>query len=154
MTTIESDFKRLVQNAKDYNEPESLIYEDAEKIRKLVFNFMKQNNLAYREDSNYSSFPTPLPKAGSGPSQNGVKSTSPDQANDKSKRSSTARASEQPDKKPSVAPSATTGDGEGDVDGDEDGGEAGGVDLDLTGKTFQEAQQMMISHLLHYTDDE
>lgn len=152
VSTIESDFKRLVQNAKDFNDPGSLIYEDAERIRKLVFNFMKQNNPAYKENPNYSAFPTPIPQPSSTALQNGKRETESEdeplpksrQASEKPKRAGT----EQSDRKSSAAPSAT----DPDADGEEDG-EAMEVDLDFTGKTFQEAQQLIINHLLHYTDE-
>lgn len=152
VTTIESDLKRLVQNAKDYNDPNSVIYDDAEKIRKNVSNFMKQHNPAYKVEG-YSAFATPIPNARATVKLlNGA--TDQSESTDKPKRPAVSRVSEQPDRKASVAPSATTGDAEvdGDAYDDEDG--AGGVDIDLTGKTFQEAQQMILSHLLHYTDEE
>lgn len=162
VTTVESDFKRLIQNAKDFNDPKSEIYEDAERIRKLVFNFMKVHNPAYKEDSKYSAFPTALPKAGSVPEQNGVKDEESEdgapearESTAKSKQAATAvaRSSQQPDRKASAAPSGTTGevDGEGE---EEDEGDPSGENIDLTGKTFQEAQQMIIAYLLRYVDDE
>lgn len=47
VSDIEADAKRMIQNAKDYNEPASDIYLNAERMRKITFNFMKQNNPAY-----------------------------------------------------------------------------------------------------------
>ena len=152
VTTLESDLKRMVQNAKDYNDPDSQIYDDAEKIRKLVFNFMKVNNPAYREDPKYQAFPTPIPKTGAAPVPNGTREDSEVHASEsrpaseKPKRPGTAKSSEQPDRKSSIAPSGTTGDDDG--DGED------GADLDFTGKTFQEAQQSIVAHLLRYTDEE
>ncbi|KAK4550171.1 hypothetical protein LTR36_003138 [Oleoguttula mirabilis] len=156
MTTLESDFKRMVQNAKDYNAPKSDIYEDAERVRKLVYNWMKLKNPAYTEDPNYASFPTPIPQGNGAPAENGAPEDAEDdteppqampQAIEPPKRATAPKSSEAPsDRKVSVAPSATTGDGE-------DGVEAGG-DLDFMGLSFQEAQQKMVSHLLHNTDDE
>ena len=60
MTTLESDLKRLVSNAKSYNERNSEVFSDAEKIRKMVSNHMTKVNPAYRDPS-YQSFPTPIP---------------------------------------------------------------------------------------------
>lgn len=156
VSTIESDLRRLVQNAKDFNDPDSVIYEDAERIRKLVFNFMKQNNPAYKDEPGYSGFPTPIPKAEApAPKQNGAKKEqslpvedASRQASEKPKRAGT----EQSDRKSSMAPSASaTGGDEGDDDDDE---HERGVDLDFSGKTFQEAQQLIIRHMLEYTDEE
>ena len=156
MTTLESDFKRLVQNAKDYNAAKSDIYEDAERIRKLVYNYMKVHNPQYTEDPDYASFPTPLPQENGvavekGSREQDIKEVGDGlqarQSSERPKRSIPPQASEPPsDRKLSIAASATTGDGEEDV-------QTGG-DLDFSGLTFQEAQQKMIVHLLHYTDDE
>ena len=60
LTTLESDLKRLVSNAKSYNERNSEVFSDAEKIRKMVSNHMTKVNPAYR-DPDYQSFPTPIP---------------------------------------------------------------------------------------------
>lgn len=156
VTTLESDLKRLIQNAKDFNDPKSEIFEDAERIRKLVFNFMKVNNPAYKENSKYSAFPTPLPEEQAAPIQNGLAKASSESVRDrrgssvKAKAPTPARAFEQPGTRSSMAPSAATGEDEADEDGDE----AGAENLDLTGKSFQEAQQAIISYLLRHSDDE
>ncbi|MCJ1405326.1 hypothetical protein MMC11_008553 [Xylographa trunciseda] len=60
LTTLESDLKRLVSNAKSYNERNSEVFSDAEKIRKMVSNHMTKVNPAYK-DPTYQSFPTPIP---------------------------------------------------------------------------------------------
>ncbi len=58
---LESDLKRMVQNAKDYNNSKSSIFEDAERMRKALSNFMPKHNPAYlRED--YRAYPTPIPQ--------------------------------------------------------------------------------------------
>ncbi len=160
MTTLESDLKRLVHNAKEYNAPKSDIYEDAERIRKLVFNYMKQNNPQYSQDPNYTSFPTPIPHTNGGAVQNGTMKEEEDEDVDELQSDPVARDSEQPrnsagtavkvseprsDRKQSLAPSATTG--------AEDGG-GGGEALVLDGLSFQDAQQRIVSYLLHYTDEE
>lgn len=146
VTEIESDFKRMVQNAKDYNTSGSEIFEDAERIRKLVYNYMKVNNPAYTTDPNYTSFATPIPQNGAsavnGNAMNGRSSATPAQQ----RKSTAAASSEPPDRKASVAPSATTGDA-----GDWGENESG---VDFAGKSFQQAQQMIIRELLEYTDDE
>jgi hypothetical protein len=60
MTTLESDFKRMVSNAKHFNEKTSEIHSDAEKIRKMISMQMSKLNPAYR-DPDYVAFPTPIP---------------------------------------------------------------------------------------------
>nr|POE49522.1 isoform 6 of protein polybromo-1 [Quercus suber] len=151
LTTLESDLKRLVQNAKDYNAPKSDIYEDAERIRKLVYNFMKVHNPAYRQDPNYVSFPTAIPEVNGHAHTNGTQDDHqtddvPEAAGtDSSELVAPLKSSEPPsERKESVAPSATTG--------DDDGGD--GSETDFTGKTFQQAQQLLITELLKYTDAE
>ena len=163
VSAIESDLKRMVQNAKEFNDSKSVIYEDAERIRKLVFNFMKVNNPEYKENPGYSATPTEIPASAGGPVQNGRPSVkreseaaepAPASIKIKTKQSSVGRSSEQ-DRKSSVAPSAATRDDdvEDDNDGDDDDA-AAGENIEFTGKSFQEAQQAMISFFLHYTDEE
>ncbi|KAH0848398.1 hypothetical protein FOPE_02212 [Fonsecaea pedrosoi] len=61
LEALESDLKRMVQNAKDYNNSRSSIFEDAERIRKALSNFMPKHNPAYlRQD--YRAYPTPIPQ--------------------------------------------------------------------------------------------
>lgn len=57
---LESDLKRMVQNAKDYNNSRSAIFEDAERIRKALSNFMPKHNPAYMRPD-YRAYPTPIP---------------------------------------------------------------------------------------------
>ncbi|KAL2005009.1 hypothetical protein VTN00DRAFT_2859 [Thermoascus crustaceus] len=60
VTALESDLKRMVSNAKFYNEKSSLIFADAERIRKILSNNMPKINPAYK-DPKYVAFPTPIP---------------------------------------------------------------------------------------------
>jgi hypothetical protein len=59
MEKLESDLKRLVQNAKEFNSTKSEVYEDAERIRKALSNFMPKHNPAYLDPA-YRAYPTPL----------------------------------------------------------------------------------------------
>ena len=61
MTPVESDLRRMVGNAKSFNEKSSEIFSDAEKIRKALVAFMTQNNPAYKT-GNYVPAPTPVPE--------------------------------------------------------------------------------------------
>lgn len=60
MTDLEQDLKRMVQNAKDYNSSKSEVFDDAERIRKALSNFMPKHNPAYL-DPEYRAVPTPIP---------------------------------------------------------------------------------------------
>ena len=147
VTEIESDFKRMVQNAKDYNSTGSEIYEDAERIRKLVYNYMKTHNPAYTENSNYASFPTPIPKPGEkkingatdGHGVNGRTSATP-------ARSSKAKASS-----PSEPPNGKSSVG---VDAANDDAAEHESGVNFTGLSFQDAQFAIIDALLKTTDEE
>ncbi|KAK5109818.1 hypothetical protein LTR62_006551 [Meristemomyces frigidus] len=153
MTALESDFKRLIQNAKSYNDPKSEIYENAERIRKLVYNYMKINNPQYTQDPNYISYPTPVPGENGGPVQNGSYVNGEDEVDSKpanlqeseKPQRAVSKTSEPPvNRKVSLAPSG----------GEEDDVYTGGNALDLTGMSFQDAQQNILSFLLHFTDSE
>ena len=61
MEQLEADLKRMVQNAKDYNSSKSAIFEDAERIRKALSNYMPKHNPAYLR-SEYRAYPTPIPQ--------------------------------------------------------------------------------------------
>ena len=61
MTALEGDLKRMVQNAKDYNDSRSEVFADAERIRKALSNFMPKHNPAYA-DPDYRAVPTPIPQ--------------------------------------------------------------------------------------------
>lgn len=147
VTEIESDFKRMVQNAKDYNSTGSEIYEDAERIRKLVYNYMKSHNPAYTENPNYASFPTPLPKAGEKQNNgaadkhgaNGRTSATPA----RNAKTKAPGSSEPPDRKSSVAADAANGDSAEHESG-----------VNFSGLSFQDAQFAIIDALLKTTDEE
>jgi hypothetical protein len=62
LTALESDIKRMVQNAKDYNDSRSEVFADAERIRKALSNFMPRHNPAY-QDPEYKAIPTPIPQS-------------------------------------------------------------------------------------------
>ena len=51
----------MIGNAKSFNEKNSQIFSDAEKVRKAVSNFMVENNPAY-QTGDYKPFPTPIPE--------------------------------------------------------------------------------------------
>jgi hypothetical protein len=55
----------MVQNAKDYNSTKSLIFEDAERMRKALSNYMPKHNPAYMREG-YRPYPTPIPSSAPG----------------------------------------------------------------------------------------
>jgi hypothetical protein len=139
LSTVESDIKRMVSNAKQYNDDKSTVYQDAERIRKALSNFMTKHNPAYK-DPNYVAVPTPIP----GHNDDATASSAP----------STREPSEQPrkitislkanrDRKSSAAPPAASSPAIVQDDSDP---------ADFTGKTFQQAQEHIINGLISYTD--
>ena len=68
---LESYFKRMIANAKDYNQRGSEVYDDSERLRKALSNVMVKINPAY-QNPGYSAYPTPLPSD----SKSGSKSVS------------------------------------------------------------------------------
>ncbi|KAM5467187.1 hypothetical protein MferCBS49748_004118 [Microsporum ferrugineum] len=60
LTSVEADLRRMVANAKFYNEKSSQLFSNAERIRKIVVAEMPKVNPAYK-DPNYLPFSTPLP---------------------------------------------------------------------------------------------
>ncbi|CRG92211.1 Protein polybromo-1 [Talaromyces islandicus] len=61
LSAVEGDLKRMVTNAKRYNDKNSVIFADAERIRKMLSNTMPKINPAYK-DPKYTAVPTPLPE--------------------------------------------------------------------------------------------
>lgn len=75
LSALESYFKRMISNAKEYNKRDSTVYEDSERLRKALSNFMTRYNPAYKV-SGYQAQPTPLPKGHN--QANGSKDTEAD----------------------------------------------------------------------------
>ncbi|KAL2063501.1 hypothetical protein VTL71DRAFT_5306 [Oculimacula yallundae] len=63
LTTLESYIKRMISNAREYNRRGSEIFDDSERLRKAVSNFMTRYNPAYKLIPGYAPFPTPLPES-------------------------------------------------------------------------------------------
>ena len=60
LEALESDVKRMIQNARDFNERDALITHDAERLRKVLAAFMPKHNPRYL-DPTYKAAPTPIP---------------------------------------------------------------------------------------------
>ncbi|OLN82908.1 Chromatin structure-remodeling complex subunit rsc1-like protein 2 [Colletotrichum chlorophyti] len=63
LTELESYFKRMVSNAKEFYPRNTQIFEDAERVRKALSNYMTKTNPAYSRGG-YTAVPTPLPPDG------------------------------------------------------------------------------------------
>ena len=63
LSQLEGYFKRMIANAKEYYPRSSSNFDDAERVRKAVSNYMTKTNPAY-QNGNYQAVPTPLPEDG------------------------------------------------------------------------------------------
>jgi len=61
MAELEAWFRRMVKNAKDYYSRHTEVFEDAERVRKAVSNYMTKTNPAYKKVQSYSCQPAPIP---------------------------------------------------------------------------------------------
>ena len=137
MTTLESDLKRLVSNAKSYNERSSDIFSDAEKIRKMVVFHMTKVNPAY-ETGTYVPFPTPLPEFVKEESlvAEAVGEIEPEEYIEKERRPSAASLSNP--RRASSTPAVQDAEGAGES---------------FEGNTFQQAQEKIMTEMIQLKSD-
>ncbi|KAH0135078.1 Bromodomain-containing protein, partial [Aureobasidium melanogenum] len=141
LSTVESDIKRMVANAKQYNDDKSTVYQDAERIRKALSNFMTKHNPAYK-DPNYIAIPTPIP---GGDDDATASSAPPTRETSEQPKKITISLKASRDRKSSAAPPAASSPALAQDDSDP---------ADFTGKTFQQAQEHIINGLISHTDQE
>lgn len=142
LTSLESDVKRMIANAKVYNEPKSEVYEDAERVRKNAYNFMKLANPAYK-DQDYKAFPTPNPDTH-------TKGQTLRLPNAKARANTAARAPKREASSPRGHTSAPeSSKGTPTVDEKEATG-----DETFEGLEFQNAQRKIINEMIEHKDEE
>ncbi|KAI9687666.1 MAG: hypothetical protein M1820_010409 [Bogoriella megaspora] len=135
LSAIEGDVKRMVNNAKQYNKRESALFADAERVRKMLSNYMVKNNPAYK-DPNYVAYPTALPDGQSTPS---ISITG---------RSASVKISTKGTGTPATDSPAPRGSSTATMD------QNSLLDNpDFTGKTFQQAQEQIMEELRKYQED-
>lgn len=146
----------MVSNAKSFNHKSSDIYSDAEKVRKLVSNFMTERNPAYA-NKNYQATATPIPSDWRPPSRRpldkshvdatpqAVEAKKAEPINDLGGRRSSRNVAHSPSEAETQASSTPA---IHDSAGVEDTGEA------FDGNTFQQAQEKIVSGMMNLTDDE
>jgi hypothetical protein len=61
LAQLESYFKRMVTNAKEFYHKNTEVFEDAERVRKALSNYMTRTNPAYKLIPGYSCQATPIP---------------------------------------------------------------------------------------------
>lgn len=62
MSELEGYFKRMVTNAKEFYPKNSEVFEDAERVRKALSNYMTKTNPAYKVTPGYSCQAAPIPE--------------------------------------------------------------------------------------------
>ncbi|KAL6712093.1 hypothetical protein ACN47E_003136 [Coniothyrium glycines] len=150
LAQVESDCKRLVNNAKSYNEKKSAVYEDAERLRKTASNWMTKNNPAYR-DGNYVAVATPIPgEDSSTPSKPLRTASTPRAAQTPSTGADTA---ERPRRAAAVAAAQLATPAPSKLRHSASAARLSGKDsTGFSGKTFQQAQEQIVSHIIDYED--
>ncbi|KAF2835544.1 Bromodomain-containing protein [Patellaria atrata CBS 101060] len=158
LSQVEGDVKRMVQNAKQFNDRKSAIYDDAERVRKAAFNFMVKHNPSYK-DPNYAPAPTPIPGQDANGTPRGgarnrdtraVATSTPKVVTPKTPVPKIAAAKVTPVPKPvpkSAPPavvSALAARTTSAVDSE----------TNFEGKSFQEAQEMILDRIISYQEEE
>ncbi|KAF2729125.1 Bromodomain-containing protein [Polyplosphaeria fusca] len=148
LAVLESDCKRLVNNAKMYNDKKSIIYEDAERLRKTASNWMVKHNPAYRRDG-YMAIATPIPGEEAVPPGRPIprpaatpksSAATPDTA-ERPRRAAAPAATNTP--VPSKLRQSTGPEQDDNQDNDSPA---------FDGKSFQQAQDQIIRELIEYED--
>lgn len=144
LAQVESDCKRLVNNAKAYNDKRSAIYEDAERLRKTASNWMTKHNPSYSIEG-YVAVATPIP--GEEPALPGraiprITSTprvaTPDTSERPRRAVAATAATPAPSRLRQSASAARLVDDNPEFDG----------------KTFQQAQEQIVKELIDYVEPE
>ncbi|KAJ4345902.1 uncharacterized protein N0V89_012038 [Didymosphaeria variabile] len=150
LAQVESDCKRLVNNAKSYNDRKSAIYEDAERLRKTASNWMVKHNPAYRKEG-YQAVATPIPGEEPIPYgkpiprvHNGTPKATPStpdsSSTDRPRRAAAVAATQAVTPAPSkLRQSASAAPEEGDS-------------TDFNDKSFQQAQEQIVNGLINYVE--
>ena len=157
MIPFESDLRRMVGNAKSFNEKSSEVFSDAEKIRKAVVNYMTKNNPAY-QDKSYVPGPTPIPEGW----QNRLeKQEEPPDANDEGagdREQNTKEVEDRPlqvkGKARSTSANATSSRGTSSPPTVQDADNASDAGESFDGDTFQRAQEKIITELISLKNEE
>lgn len=156
VTAVESDLRRMILNAKSFNEKTSQIFSDAEKVRKAVSNFMIENNPAY-QSGDYKPFPTPVPDDWQDrlPKEE-VEEEEEEEEDDDELDVDTKEEVDQPTRgmRTRRASSAATGPSNVRASGTPAVQETEGAGQSFDGDTFQKAQEKIIAEMLDLKNDE
>ena len=153
---IESDMRRLISNAKTYNNKSSSLFSDAEKIRKMLSNYMIKNNPAYKTGK-YIPMATPVPDKWGPPASKAEEEEGEEDSEEEdaegetdnevpptpAREAQSAARSSVPSTSDNRGPSATPAVQD---PGDDDEG--------FEGKDFQQAQEKIVMELINLKNEE
>ncbi|KAK2062406.1 Bromodomain-containing protein [Colletotrichum caudatum] len=120
LTELESYCKRMVSNAKEFYPRGSQLFEDAERVRKALSNFMTKHNPAYARGG-YTAVPTPLPVEGAVNDADDDDSHAPQPTSSRRKSQVAAKSPEQDDPDGEDEDEDEEDDAEGEEDDDDEG---------------------------------
>jgi hypothetical protein len=140
LTALEGDFKRMIANAKEYNEKGSVIYDDAERMRKALSNYMSKTNPIYKLIPGFSTVATPLLKE--------EEPSDKDEGDEDAEGELEAELEiEAPKKKPGRPKTTHT---RGSMTPASESNYAG---VDYSTLTFQQAQEKIMEEMISYQED-
>ncbi|KAI9750350.1 MAG: hypothetical protein M4579_006506 [Chaenotheca gracillima] len=153
LTPVESDMKRMISNAKAYNKRDSTVFEDAERVRKFVSSWFKENNPAYR-DPKYVAMPTAIPGEDQKiptpvlrappPTNTGEDEITPTKEATRARSRRATKSSATP-----AVPSST----EKITKAPEKEKAVQGKKSDFAGQSFQQAQEMIVQEMIDLEDE-
>lgn len=147
MSSVESDVKRMIQNAKEFNKSGSIVFQNAERIRKMLHNFMCKNNPAHN-DPTYQPKATPIPehlqriKLKPARSDANLNRRARDVSMQMQERATSGTQTQRSASAAATIPDVV-------LNPDEEGYEP-----TFTGKTFQQAQEQIIHEMIKHRDEE
>lgn len=154
LSEVESDCKRMVANAKQYNDDESEVFGDAERMRKLVHNWMKVHNPAHKDPS-YVPVATPIPDGAANGDTNGEAAA--DEDNEAASDGEAVKRESGP-KRPTIVLSKGRRDSEmqakQSIESDPKPTKQISLSNDFQGKTFGQVQEQIMNEFIQWKDEE
>ena len=130
LSALEGLFKRMISNAREFNEKGSRIYDDAERLRKALSNFMTKHNPAYKTHG-YTAVATPIP----GQEEEDAEGEAASEV-EVEEAESPAKPKGRPPRDSAVSRKSATPAPEG-----------------FSGLTFQQAQEKIVQDMIDYKED-
>ena len=159
MSLMESDLRRMVGNAKSFNQKSSPVFSDAEKMRKTIVAFMTINNPAYKT-GNYAPGPTPVPEGWQSrlEEEKAVEEADADGETDHEEPSITPQLEEPTKlrKRPAPVPQSSIAQTSHNRRASSTPAvqDAEGAGESFEGDTFQQAQEKIMTEMINLTNDE